>query len=189
VPFIAIAGSPGAGKSTLLVEFALRGHEVVSDSAREVIAGRKARNLSPRPDPVEFAQEVYRRDLAKYRSAEGTNGLVFFERTAIESRAMLLDALRQAGRPAEVEAEELVFFDPVFVLPPWQEIYRTDQERDHTFEHALWVHEQVLSCYRAHGYRVLEVPRCSPPERADYVLASVANAPTNSQAPFVRKPR
>jgi predicted ATPase len=175
MPFVAIAGSPGAGKTTLLVELARRGHKTVSDSAREVIAGRKARGLSPRPDPVEFAQEVYRRDLAKYRSFAGANDIVFFERTAIESRAMLLDALRQAGNEVDIEAQEFEFVDPVFVLPPWQDIYRTDEERDHTFEHALWVHEQVVGCYLAQGYEVNEVPRCSPSERTDYVLASLSN--------------
>jgi len=174
MPLVAIAGSPGAGKTTLLAELALQGHRTVSDSAREIIAGRRARGLSPRPDPIEFAQDIYRHDLAKYRSVAAAKGLVFFERTAIESRAMLIDALRQAGRPADVKAEEFEFVDPVFVLPPWQDIYRTDEERDHTFEHALWVHEQVVLCYRAHGRQVNEVPRCSPSNRADYVLATLS---------------
>lgn len=174
MPLIAIAGAPGAGKTTLLAELERRGHDIVSDSAREIIAGRRASGLSPRPDPVEFAREIYRRDLAKYRKVAGADGLVFFERTAIESHAMLLDALRQAGQPMEAEAEAFEFVDPVFVLPPWQEIYRTDAERDHTFEHALRVHERVVLCYRSRGYRVNEVPRCSPAERAGYVLASLS---------------
>ena len=87
---------------------------------------------------------------------------------------MLLDALRQAGQPMEAEAEAFEFVDPVFVLPPWQEIYRTDAERDHTFEHTLQVHERVVLCYRAQGYRVNEVPHCSPAEQTEYVLASLS---------------
>lgn len=174
MPFIAIAGSPGAGKTTLLAELARRGHHTVSDSAREIIAGRKAKGLAPRSDPVQFARTIYNLDLAKYRAVEGVAGLVFFERTAIESRGMLLVALRQIGEPAIVDDEAFEFIDPVFVLPPWREIYRTDSERDHTFRHALQVHEQVVDCYLEQGYQVHEVPRCSPAERADHVLAIVS---------------
>ena len=176
MPLVVIAGPPGAGKTTLLLELARRGHATVSDSAREIITERKTKGIPPRPDPVEFAREIYRRDLAKYRRVAATKGPVFFERSAIESREMLLGALRQAGQPAQFEADELEFVNPVFMLPPWQEIYRTDAERDHTFEHALWVYEQTVRCYRAHGYRIDPVPRCGPSQRAEHVLAILACA-------------
>jgi predicted ATPase len=175
MPFIIVAGAPGAGKTTLLDELVRRGHHAVSDSAREVIAERKARRLPPRTDAVAFAREVFDRDLIKYDSATRLSGLVFFERTALESHAMLCDASHAANLEVPRLNRELSYSSPVFVVPPWREIYATDSERDHTFEHALRVHEIVMAFYRRIGYSICQLPLASPGQRADFVLSTLRN--------------
>lgn len=167
---VVITGAPGTGKTTLIAELVRRGHRAVSDSAREVIAERLAKGLAPRPDAAAFAREVYARDVTKYDQASRLDGLVFFERTALESHAMLCDALRGSDVEPPCPARDFGFSSPVFVLPPWPEIYTTDSERDHTFDHALRVHETVVPFYLALGYSVCELPLLDPARRASYVL-------------------
>jgi predicted ATPase len=173
--FIIVAGAPGSGKTTLLDELVRRGHHAVTDSAREVIAERKARGLPPRTDAVTFAREVFDRDVVKYDTATRLPGLVFFERTALESHAMLCDASRAANLEVPRLNRELSFSSPVFVVPPWREIYTTDSERDHTFEHALRVHEIVVAFYGRIGYSICQLPLTSPVQRADLVLNTLRN--------------
>jgi predicted ATPase len=60
------------------------------------------------------------------------------------------------------------------VFPPWEEIYATDSERDHTFAHAVNVHTAVTAWYRNCGYDLVEVPRGTVQERCDFILQRVA---------------
>jgi predicted ATPase len=60
----------------------------------------------------------------------------------------------------------------VFVLPPWDEIYISDDERDHTFVHVR-VYERLVAWYQLCGYRVAHVPKLTAPQRCDYVLSEL----------------
>ncbi len=179
---VIVAGGPGAGKTTLIAELVRRGHRAVSDSAREVIAERRAQGLPPRPDARAFTAEVLRRDEAKRAALAGSaaatarDAVVFHDRSVLESLAMLhqaggldLPALRErcAARP---------FHARVFVLPPWPAIYRTDAERDHPFEHARRVHDEVVRWYASLGFVVDTVPCADVAARADHVLQRLAAA-------------
>jgi hypothetical protein len=65
---IVITGGPGAGKTALIAALAAAGHATVAESARAIIAERRARGLPPRPDPPAFAREILRRDIDKYNA-------------------------------------------------------------------------------------------------------------------------
>ena len=167
---VVISGAPGVGKTALLNELAGMGCATVAESARAVIRERLARGEPPRPAPADFAREILRRDVEKYRAAEPAAGWVFFDRGVVEALAMLHEA---APLPLE-EHQSLIaacrYHPVVFVPPPWREIYVNDAERDQSFEHALAVHAALLRCYRDAGYEICDVPRATPAERAAYVL-------------------
>jgi len=170
---VVITGCPGGGKTALLTALQARGCTIVGDSARAIIQERRARGLSPRPDPQAFAQETLRRDVENFVGHAGTPGAVFFERS-------VLDALCAVDLVAPLTETELHtwlakyrYCSKVFVLPPWREIYVTDAERDHTFEHAEWVDRITREWYRRCGYEVVEVPRVSVAERCASVLQTL----------------
>ncbi|MAV25648.1 MAG: hypothetical protein CMQ05_05955 [Gammaproteobacteria bacterium] len=48
--------------------------------------------------------------------------------------------------------------EPIFIPPPWEAIYATESELDHTFEHAVHVFEQTVRWYRRYDYQICEVP-------------------------------
>ena len=68
------------------------------------------------------------------------------------------------------------FHRTVFMLPPWEAIYVNDAERDHSFAHAVAVHEQLERWYRRCGYRINEVPRVAVAHRAEHVLQALTNS-------------
>src|SRR5215467_8633327 len=86
---IVFAGGPGSGKTTVLRALELRGYAVVADSARSIIQARKARSLSPRPAPLEFAEAILRQDIEQYGEQASRAGLVFFERGIVDALGML----------------------------------------------------------------------------------------------------
>jgi predicted ATPase len=174
---LVLTGGPGAGKTTLLAELAGLGYSTVAESAREVIAQRVARGETPRPDAEAFAREILRRDIEKYGALQAARAdVVFFDRSLIEALGMLDEAapLPEAELNAALKAYPI--HCTVFVLPPWEAIYRTDAERDHTFAHAQRVHADLVRWYRRCGYSLHELPRVGVAERARQVLQVLANS-------------
>jgi predicted ATPase len=171
VPHVVITGGPGAGKTTLLTELAALGYSTVSESARAIISERLAQGKSPRPEPLSFAQEILRRDSEKYAYHSQGSHWVFFDRGAIESVAMVREASPMTNSELQALLDSYRFHHQVFVLPPWEDIYVTDAERDHSFPHAVRVHARLVNWYRTCGYVIHEVPRLPTPERARHVVA------------------
>jgi predicted ATPase len=176
MPRVIVSGAPGVGKTTLLAELSRLGYVTVAESAREVISERLARGESPRSNPEVFAREVYRRDRIKYRAHEDNDQLTFFDRSAVESLGMINEVQPLSATALHVELSTFSFHRTVFLLPPWEEIYCTDAERDHAFAHAMRVHESLLAWYGKCGYNLREVPRASVPERAHHLLHALSDA-------------
>ncbi|MEM7362875.1 MAG: AAA family ATPase [Pseudomonadota bacterium] len=164
-----LTGGPGAGKTTMLEEIAKKGYAIAGDAARDIIRERLSQGLSPRPAAAEFADETHRRNVTAWKEAESVE-ITFFERCVCDSVGGLLGS----GSVTEAEADTLIaryrYDEPIFVPPPWEEIYTTDRERDHTFEHAVNVFEQTMRWYERLGYRICEVPIGPIEDRVDFVL-------------------
>jgi predicted ATPase len=165
-----ITGGPGAGKTTLLRELGRLGFATVGDTPRAIIRSRRGRGLNPRPPPLEFAEEVLRRDIELYELNTG-GALTFFDRGVIDALLMVSHAAPE--RRAEVAALAADYpYHPVAVfLPPWAEIYLNDDERDHPFSHAVRVYESLVSWYEACGYHVAPLPKLPVDERCRRVLS------------------
>ena len=145
MPHVVITGGPGAGKTTLLAQLACLGYATVNESARSIIAERCARGESPRPDPLAFAREILRRDIEKYVRQQQSSQWVFFDRGVVESIAMVHEAALLPREDLDAMLGKYRFHNLVFVLPPWEAIYVTDAERDHSFAHATQVHAQLIN--------------------------------------------
>jgi predicted ATPase len=170
---IVLTGGPGAGKTALLHALGAQGYAVVDESARTIIQSRRSRELSPRPQPLEFAQEVLRQDIDKYHRHASDSGSVFFDRCVLDALCML-DQVTPLS-PGELAAflSRYPYYRQVFFLPPWEAIYSNDAERDQTFAEAVAVHERLAEWYRRCGYEVMDVPTVTVAERCGYVLQTL----------------
>ncbi|WP_149195062.1 AAA family ATPase [Luteimonas suaedae] len=155
---IAVTGGPGAGKTALLEGLRGRGYPVVSEVAREVIAGRKARGLSPRPPPAEFARTVLDRDVQQYDCAPADDVPTFFDRCVLDSMSMLAQLDQLHPRDKSELLAQYPYYPTAFILPPWREIYCTDTERDQDSDEAVSVHHALRDWYIGCGYNLVEGP-------------------------------
>ena len=55
-------------------------------------------------------------------------------------------------------------------MPPWEEIYISDNERYENFEQALAIHNHLERTYKKLSYPIIEVPIGTVEERADFIL-------------------
>lgn len=69
-----------------------------------------------------------------------------------------------------IEMGKTYRYDFVFLMPPWEDIYTTDNERYETFEQSLAIHNHLHRTYKSLGYRVVEVPHGTVEKRIQYIL-------------------
>ena len=164
---ILISGCSGGGKSTLLDELERRGHTVVREPGRRLIAA----GVTPWGDlrgVLTAAADMARADLGWH---EGVRGPVFYDRGLIDALA----GLERGGGPTVWEAlgADRPYAGGVFVAPPWPEIYAKDSMRRHDIDAAVAEYDHLASLLPALGYEPVELPFASVEKRADFVLASL----------------
>lgn len=175
-PRFVLTGGPGVGKTSVIEVLRTKGSHCFDDVARAIIRERRAVGLSPRPAPATFALEILRREVAAWGAAPLDAGPVFHERSVVDALAMA----QGAGALAATEIADTLarhpYRSPVFLFPPWREIFVQDGERDQDFEHVLRVHEGVRRYYEQVGYRIVEVPRGPVEARAAFVMGHALDA-------------
>ncbi|MBS3666620.1 AAA family ATPase [Vreelandella boliviensis] len=176
---LVVTGGPGGGKTTLLSALEGRGYRVVPEAARRIIKERLTAGLSPRPDPVSFGQAILSSDIEKYRSAASCDHAVFFDRGVLDALYMLNAVGALKREKIEQYVQQFPYNGVVFLLPPWEEIYVTDSERDQSFEESIEVFEGLKKWYSQWGYEIVEVPRDNVNERVSCILQCI-DTPNNS---------
>lgn len=177
--FVIISGCSGGGKSTLLAELARRGHGIVEEPGRRIVAQELSGDGAALPwvDGVAFARRAIELALTDRSAAETKPGLTFFDRSAIDA-ASALEYL--TGERLVTRSDSLPrYHKTVFLTPPWPEIYVNDRERRHDFEDAVAEYQRLCRSYPLAGYDVSILDRTSVSERADHIL-KILTLPRNA---------
>tara|TARA_R110002126_G_scaffold290913_1_gene449460 strand:+ start:13600 stop:14136 length:537 start_codon:yes stop_codon:yes gene_type:complete len=174
---VAMTGASGAGKSSIANELLARGFAVQMEVGRQIVSEQIATSSTNTPfqNAVGFRDLLFVRSVAAYdRWIQHKAPVVFFDRTFIEALAFS----HIIGEPISTsmlhEAQKRSFHPVAFVCSPWQEIYRKDNERSHDFEFAKRDYDANCKAYSNAGYELIEVPKLSIEERADFVLENMA---------------
>lgn len=166
---VVLSGCSGGGKSSLLAELARRGHAVVAEPGRRIVAEELAGGGDALPwiDLEAFARRAIETALADV--AVAAEGFVFFDRGLVDAAAALEHA---TGAPEVERLGRSVRYDrTVFMTPPWAEIYQTDPERPHGFDEAVAEYDRLIRAYSTLDYEIVILPRVGIAARADLVLA------------------
>jgi predicted ATPase len=102
-----------------------------------------------------------------------------FDKILLAATILLAVILLVSGAQAQASALTTLgqahrYHPRVFLTPPWSEIYVTDPERRHALDAATTEYQRLLGIYPSLGYEVTILPKVSVPERADFVLHSLA---------------
>jgi predicted ATPase len=173
--FVTISGCSGGGKSALLGELRKRGFATVDEPGRRIVAEeiKRGGRALPWMDAVAFARRVIEVSLADRAAANASARRVFFDRGLIDAAA----ALEHLTAEPVVKTLGLVhrYNKRVFLAPPWPEIYVKDEERRHGLAEAVAEYDRLAGVYPLLGYDIHMLPKVSVAERANWILASLAN--------------
>lgn len=170
-----ISGGPGAGKTTLLAALRRAGCVGVAEVSRALIQEQVAlgSGLVPWLDLGGFAELAQARMVDQYVAASQHTGTVFFDRGLPD----LLAYLEVAGQPVPAATRAAVaahpYQSPIFLAPPWPDIYVNDAERWQTFAEAETLYQALRRTYQNLGYPVLDLPKASVAERVAFVQTVV----------------
>jgi len=169
-----LTGAPGAGKTAVVARMRGEGPSgdvdvlrLVAEPAREILAEQRAGGGrgTPDQDPELFVRLLLERSIEKYQAAVGST---LYDRGIPDCIGYAVH-LGVDPTAAIRATEQHRYHSEVLVLPPWEEIYSTDDERKMTFDQSLAFHEELLDGYRQAGYSLLEVPRDSIDRRVAFI--------------------
>ncbi len=169
-----ITGGPGVGKTTLLNYLDSRAFTSVPEDAREIIKNQVKIDGDGLPwkNKILYAQLMLKAAIDSYdRVVKQTSAdIVFFDRGILD----IVCYMDMENIPIQDDLNMLVNLHPyqskVFILPPWEEIYETDNERKQTWDEAVFTFVKMKETYLKYGYDIIEVPKCSVEERGRFVL-------------------
>jgi 16S rRNA (guanine966-N2)-methyltransferase len=181
VAWYAITGGPCSGKTTLAEALARRGHAVVAEAARAVLAEAIAAGGSAaqvRADDLAFHREVVGRTLVALERASPARP-TFFDRTIYDSIAYS----RLHGWPVGEELRRAARRRPLrhaFLLDllPWQ----ADGVRVESADFATALDPLLEATYRQYGVPVTRVAVVAPEARVELVLAFDGTRPITDRA-------
>lgn len=176
-PFV-LTGASGGGKSTLLAALAERGFCTQPEIGRILVEEQVASGGGALPwsDPVAFRDLMFQRSLEAFDRHRQTDDVVIFDRSFLEAIAYCRVIGEAVPSFMSGEAAKRRFHDPVFVCPPWKDIFTQDTERRHDFDYACRDHDANVATYLEHGYRLAELPKVSVNDRMDIMERTIADA-------------
>lgn len=170
-----ITGGPGTGKSTVIKELSRRSFVCMPEISREVTLNARKKGVEQLflTQPLLFSELLLEGRINQYIEAEQKNHeLVFFDRGIPDVHAYM-NYISIDYPESYIIKSNLYRYTHIFLMPPWEDIYISDNERYENFEQALAIHNHLERTYKALGYKIIEVPTGTISERADFILNTI----------------
>lgn len=169
---IVITGGPGTGKTSIIRELEAKGHYCLHEISRQITLEAQQKGISQLflTEPLLFSEMLLEGRIQQFLDADHFRcDHVFIDRGIPDVVAYMDYFGNDYPRVFSEVCREYVY-DKVFLLPPWKEIYVSDNERYENFEQAESIHGHLNLSYGEAGYAVVEVPFGSLEERVEFIL-------------------
>lgn len=174
---IVIIGGPGTGKSTLIDGLIAKGFCCYPEISREVTLEAKKQGIEQLflEKPLLFSELLLEGRKKQYENAQNeTHNVVFIDRGIPD----VLAYMHYIGDsyPASFDAicREHVY-SKIFILPPWEEIYISDEARYENYEQAQYIQNHLIETYQGYGYDLIEVPKDTVDNRILFILDKISS--------------
>ncbi|MBL6657144.1 MAG: ATP-binding protein [Flavobacteriales bacterium] len=162
---VVITGCPGSGKTSLIDELKQKGYPCYEEVSRQLI---KRMEISTSFKDFNFEDEVFNHRKKDFLDA--SKELQFYDRSMIDNLAYLTKNKLTISENMHKDCKQHKYFTKIFILPPWHDIYETDNERVEDYKEAVDIHSYLIEAYTKYDYSLIEVPKTTLEERIDFIL-------------------
>lgn len=169
---IVITGGPGTGKSSIINELKRRAHFCFEEISRQVTLEARQNGIEQLflTDPLLFSELLLKGRLNQYNEAKKCREILVFMDRGLPDILAYMNFKKTECPNYFFETCKVNIYDHIFVLAPWQAIFKSDGERYENFEQAIQIHDHLLVTYKSLGYQLIDVPFGSVKKRTDYIL-------------------
>lgn len=170
--FYILTGSPGAGKTTLLEALRQDGFSIVPEVAREIIKKQleTGGNALPWKDTFLYTRLMLDGSVKSYMEHLENTEILFFDRGIPDTLCYSEMIGNGISEEMYLAATAYRYNPKVFLLPPWPEIYTTDNERKQSWEEAEQTYHQMKAIYERFHYEVIDIPKDTIANRKKFIL-------------------
>lgn len=169
---IVIIGGPGSGKTTLIDALSEKGYTCYPEVSREVTLEARRNGVEQLflEQPLLFSELLLEGRKKQYRMAQAEAADVVFIDRGLPDVLAYMHYIGDAYPAHFDEACREHVYTHIFVLPPWEEIYVSDDARYENYEQAVKIHEHLLETYGRYGYTMVDVPKDTVANRVAFIL-------------------
>ena len=170
-----ISGGPGFGKTSVIQALENRNYKSIPEISRQIIQEQMeiGGDILPWKNLSAFSNAVFEQRVNQHAEALDENAYYFYDRGIVDVMAYLFKD-KQAVPTYFFEAVKSKHYNQlVFLTPPWEEIYQTDNERKENFHEAIEIHNAIEKTYQRMGYITDNIPLLSVDERVNYILSKI----------------
>ncbi|MGA8852948.1 MAG: ATP-binding protein [Christiangramia sp.] len=172
---IVITGGPGTGKSSIVHKLEEKGERCLHEVSRQVTLEAQKEGIAQLflTKPLLFSEKLLEGRLDQFHEAAKYNSDHIFIDRGLPDVVAYMEYFKTDYPEIFDHTCEKHSYDQIFILPPWKEIYTSDNERYESFEEALKISSYLYSTYKRYGYDPIEVPKLSVEERTEFILNKI----------------
>lgn len=172
---IVITGGPGTGKSSIIRQLEKHGHECLHEISRQVTLEAQKQGIDQLflEKPLLFSEKLLEGRKIQHREADMISATTVFIDRGIPDVLAYMNYFKTEYSPYFRDECLAHSYDKVFFLPPWEEIYQSDNERYESFKEACLISKHLFETYQTYGYTPIKVPELSVKDRISFILNQI----------------
>ncbi len=172
---VVITGGPGTGKTTIIDNLIEKGYTCYPEISRQVTLEARKQGIEQLflEKPLLFSELLLEGRKKQFAAAQTESSEVVFLDRGIPDILAYMHYIGDSYPSFFDEACKEHTYQRIFVLPPWEEIYESDEARYENFEQAKLIYNHLNETYSRYGYSLVEVPKGTVEERTAFILNQI----------------
>ncbi len=149
-----------------------KGFQTFPESGRAILQSADGPTLRDE-NPEQYAGAMFARDIANFDSSLRAIKACIFDRGFPDIVGYL--GLMKIDVPMKVAeaCRNLRYSGPIFLAPPWEEIFVNDAERTQSFAESCETSDAVVAAWQSYGYEPILLPQVSVLQRAEFIFRNL----------------